>query len=185
MSFLLSQFFHKLCPLNICGRNPQVRGHFLLDRLGVQYGIRLLLKSWLVYWQELYCDRLKRGCKEKKHGPPHTMDLVPGPRGQVGVRVAHSDGLYRPSSLKSTSMEPNKSFSIGGCTLRKNEHLRPAERRSDSGENSLKSCVSTLVAATIHEYCVTHGLDGRHAGCLAVLNPGNRRTSANGYYEDI
>merc|ERR1712107_105502 len=60
---------------------------FLLDRLGVQYGIRLLPKSWLVYWQELYCDRLKRGCKEKKHGPPHTMDLVPGPRGQVGVRA--------------------------------------------------------------------------------------------------
>ena len=42
--------------------------------LGVQYGIRLLLKSWLVYWQELYCDlrrlsnieKLSRrlGCKE-------------------------------------------------------------------------------------------------------------------------
>ena len=30
----------------------------------------------------------------------------------------------KASHLKSTSMEPNQSFSISGCTLRKNEHLK-------------------------------------------------------------
>lgn len=102
------------------------------------------------------------------------MSLVPRPGGQVGVRITHSDRLDWSAGLKSTSLKPNKSLAISCGSFREYEHLGPAERGDGSCDNVFKGSVTTLVAATVDKYCVTHSLDGRHARCLAILNPGDR-----------